>query len=43
MLQLSATMEHTHETQLVPFYEVLGFRRVIARYDVLTTLHGTGP
>ena len=33
-------MERTRETQL---YDVLGFRRVIARYDVLSTRHETGP
>ena len=43
MVQLSATMEHTHETQLAQHYDVLGFRRVIACYDVLSTLHETGP
>ena len=43
MVQLSATMEQTRETQLVQLYDVLGFRRVIARYDVLSTLHETGP
>ena len=31
--QLSASME----------YDVLGFRWVIARYDVVRTLHETGP
>ena len=36
-------MEQTHETQLAQFYDVLGFRRVIARYDVASTLHETGP
>ena len=34
-MQLSATMEQTHETQLAQLYDLLGFRRVIARYDVL--------
>ena len=43
MVQLSATMEETRETQLAQLYDVLGFRRVIARYDVLSTLHETGP
>ena len=43
MVQLSATMEQTRETQLAQLYDVLGFRRVIARYDVLSTLHETGP
>ena len=43
MVQLSATMEQTHETQLVQLYDVLGFRRVIARYNVLSTLHEIGP
>ena len=35
MVQLSATMEQTHETQLVSLYDVLDFRRVIAssRYE----------
>ena len=36
MVQLSATMEQTRETQLAQLYDVLGFRRVIARYDALT-------
>ena len=43
MVQPSATMEQTHETQLAQLYDVLSFRRVIARYDVLSTLHETGP
>ena len=43
MVQLSATMEQTRETQLAQLYDVLGFRRVIARYDVLSTLNETGP
>ena len=43
MVQLSATMEPTHETQLAQLYNVLGFRRVIARYDVLSMLHEAGP
>ena len=43
MVQLSATMEQTRETQLAQLYDVLGFRRVIARYDVLNTRHETGP
>ena len=43
MVQLSAAMEQTHETQLAQLYGVLGFRRVIARYDVLSTRHETGP
>ena len=43
MVQLSATMEQTRETQLAQLYDVLGFRRVIARYDVLSTRHETGP
>ena len=43
MVQLSATMEQTHETQLAQLYDVLGFRRIIARYDVLSTRHETGP
>ena len=43
MVQLSATMEQTRETQQTQLYDVLGFRRVIARYDVLSTLHETGP
>ena len=43
MGQLSATMEQTRETQLAQLYDVLGFRRVIARYDVLSTRHETGP
>ena len=43
MVQLSAITEQTRETQLAQLYDVLGFRRVIARYDVLSTLHETGP
>ena len=43
MVQLSATMEQTRETQLAQLYDVLGFRRVIASYYVLSTLHRTGP
>ena len=43
MVQLSATMEQSHETQLAQLYDVLGFRRVIARYDVLRTPRETGP
>ena len=43
MVQLSATMEQTRETQLAQLYDVLGFRRVIAHYDVLSTRHETGP
>ena len=43
MVQLSATMEQTHETQLAQLYDVLDFRRVIAGYNVLSTLHETGP
>ena len=43
MVHLRATMEQTHETQLGQRYDVLGFRRVIARYDVLNTLHESGP
>ena len=43
MVQLSAPMEHTRETQLAQLYDVLGFRRIVARYDVLSTLHETGP
>ena len=43
MLQLSANMEQTHETELAQLCDVLGFRRVTARYDVLSTLHETGP
>ena len=39
MVQLSTTMEQTHETQLAQLYDVLGFRQVIACYDVLSTLH----
>ena len=35
-------MEQTHETQLVYLYDVLGFRWVIAHYDILSTLHKTG-
>ena len=42
MVQLSASMEQTHEMQLAQLYDVLGFRWVIARYDVLSTLHETG-
>ena len=40
MVQLSATMEQTHETQL---YDMLGFPWVIVHYDVLSTIHETGP
>ena len=36
-------MEQTHETQLAQLYDVIGFRRVIACYDVLITLHETAP
>ena len=36
-------MEQTHETQLAELYNAVGFRRVIARYDVSSTLHETGP
>ena len=43
MVQLSATMEQTHEMQLAQLYDVLGLRRVITRCDVLSTLHDTGP
>ena len=43
MVQLSATMEQTRETPLAQLYDVLGFRRVIGRYDVISTLHETGP
>ena len=43
MVQMSATMEQTHGTQLAQLYDVLGLRRVIARYDVVSTLHETGP
>ena len=43
MVQLCATMEQTHETQLAQLYDVLGFRRVIARNYVLSTLHESGP
>ena len=43
MVQLSATMEQTRETQLAQLYDVLGFQRAIARYDVLSTRHETGP
>ena len=43
MVQLSATMEQTQEVQLAQLYNVLGFRLVIVRYDVLSTLHETGP
>ena len=43
MVQLSATMEQTHETQLAQLYDILEFQRVIARYDVLSKLHETGP
>ena len=42
MVQLSATMEQARETQLAQLSDVLDFRRVIARYDVLSTLHETG-
>ena len=43
MVQLSATMEQTHETQLMLLYDVLDFRRVIARYDVVRSRYETGP
>ena len=43
MVQLSATMEQIHETQLVQLYDVLDFQRVIACYNVLSALHETGP
>ena len=43
MVQLSATKKQTRETQLAQLYDVLGLRRVIARYDVVSTLHETGP
>ena len=43
MVQLSATMEQTHETQLAQLYDVLGLRRVNDRYDVVSPLHETGP
>ena len=43
MVQLSAIIEQTRETQLAQLYDILGFRRVIGRYDVLSTLHVTGP
>ena len=43
MVQLSATMEQTRETQLAQLYDVLGFRRGIGCYDVLNKLHETGP
>ena len=43
MAQLSAVMEQTHEMQLAQLYDVLALQRVIARYDVLSTLHETGP
>ena len=33
-------MEQTREAQLAQLYDVLGFRRVIARYDVV---YETGP
>jgi len=37
------SFQQTRETQLVQLYVVLGLRWVIARYDVLSTLHETGP
>ena len=43
MVRLSATMEQTHEIQLAQLYNILGFRRVIALYDVVSTLQETGP
>ena len=43
MVQLSATMEQTHETQQVQLYDVLGLRLVNARYDDVSPLHETGP
>ena len=43
MVQLNATMEQTNEKQLAQLNDVLGFRRVIARYNVLSTIHETGP
>ena len=42
MVQLSASLEQTHETQLAQHYDVLGFRRIIARYNVLTMLYEIG-
>ena len=35
-------MEQTHEMQLAQLY-VLGFRQVIACYNVVSTLHESGP
>ena len=43
MAQLSAITAQTRETQLALLYDVFGFQLVIARYDVLSTLHDTGP
>ena len=43
MVQLNATMEQTLEMQLAQLYNVLDFRRVIARNYVLSMLHETGP
>ena len=43
MVQLSATMAQTHEMRLAQLNDVLGFRQVIARYNVISTLHETGP
>ena len=36
-------MEQTHDTQLAQVYDVLVFRRVIARYDVVSWVYETGP
>ena len=36
-------MEQTRETQLAKLYNVVGFRRAIARYDILRPRHETGP
>ena len=36
-------MEQTRETQLAQLYDVLGFRRVITRYDVVSRVCETGP
>ena len=36
-------MEQTREMQLAQLYDVLDFRRVIARYDVVSMFYETGP
>ena len=36
-------MEQTREMQLAQLYDILGFRRVIAHYDVVSRLYETSP